>query len=55
MKNKNVEEYDDRILIGYSGCASCERKEKKKKEKSIFLSGVSFLWYPLIDLMGRFV
>jgi hypothetical protein len=31
------------------------REKEKKKEKSIFLSGVSFLWYPLIDLMGRFV
>jgi hypothetical protein len=36
MKNKNVEGYDDRILIGYSGCASYERKEKKKERKIDF-------------------
>jgi hypothetical protein len=41
MKNKNEEEYDDRMSIGYSGWASCERK-KKREEKSIFLCSVSF-------------
>jgi len=55
MKNENEEEYGDRILIGYSSCASCERKKKRRKIDFFFSLAFFFLWYPLIDLMGRFV
>jgi hypothetical protein len=44
MKNENEEEYGDRILIGYSSCASCERKKKKKKNRFFFSLWRSFFY-----------